>query len=107
MENNTNITIPNDFQNIVPTHALVTNVLMKDGTQRTITTLFCNGEFNFEYVNKGVREGIFAQDWLPILKLQTNLYVLKNGIPEFVNSFKEDDESMTEYFERTTKMYNR
>lgn len=107
MENNTSIAKPNVFQNIVPTHALITNVLMKDGTQRTITTLFCTSEFNFEYVNKGVRDGLFAQDWLPISKLRTNLYVLKNGIPEFVNSFKEDDESMTEYFERTTNMNNK
>lgn len=105
MENNTNITIPNDFQNIVPTHVLVTNILMKDGTQKNITTLFCKSELDFEYVNMGVRTGIFRQDWLSIVTLKSNVYELKNGIPELVNSFEEED--VAEYFKEENKKYYR
>lgn len=82
--------LTNNFKGIVPTHALITNVKMKNGKQASITTLFNNADFSFEEINKGVRQSLISQFWLPIDKSQATLYNLRNGKPEKAIQFFEE-----------------
>lgn len=90
MENQTNelAVLQNDgvFNNL-PQHAIVTNITMKNGHKTSIVTLFNQNEFHFEQINKGVNYQLACQDWLPIEKIQSLVYSLRNSIPELITCF--------------------
>lgn len=68
-------------------NALVTNIIMENGTETSIVTLFNQKEFHFEEINQSVNHSLAKQYWIPIAKIKSIVYSLKSGIPEKMVEF--------------------
>lgn len=73
-----------------PTHALITNVELKNGKTSPIITMFNCREINFEEVNIGVTTTLSRQNQFQggFISRESKLYRLKEGELEFITEFQ-------------------
>lgn len=76
-----NVTEENSELLKAPTHALITNVILKNGNNAPIITMFNCADFSFEEIKIGVDTAINRHDKIQLdaVSKQSTLYRVNNG----------------------------